>query len=199
MKLLLQLLFVQGWLWRDRFPDEFRKAKLEHRGLAAYLVYLYLIFSIVLLFISIGFLADGDLSRGVFLALLAAAWFLWALSSREFGTDASGKEFRLSAIWATGFLFAVSVVAFLAMVIMTADWLLLPPPIAFLLCLVTGWLRGIQGNYLIFRDPVNNAWRLKQTRTETGLVRPLVNSWIETYWRLPLQIFFPTRGQRHAE
>lgn len=199
MKLWLQVLFVQGWLWRDRLPEEFLKAKVEYHGLAAYLIYLYLILSTVLLFMSIGLLADGELSRGVFLALLAAAWFLWSLSSREFGTDASGKEFRISALWATGFLFAVSVFGLLAVALVTADWWLVPFPIVLLVCWVTGWLRGIQGNYLLFRDPVNNAWRLEASKQPPkGFMRSYADAIVDTYWRLPREIFISRRGPRHA-
>ncbi len=194
MKLLLQVLFVQGWLWRDRFPEVFAEAKVEHRGITGYLI---LLLSAVLLLMGILSVADGDLSRGI-LAPVAGTWLLWALSSRGLRADVGRKELRLSVMWALGFFFSVSVFGLLLVALVTADWWLLLLTFALLVCWVTGWLHGIQGSYLLFRDPVNNAWRLEGPKEPPkGFMRAYTDAVVETYWRLPRQILFPQK-ERHA-
>lgn len=194
MKLLLQLLFAQGWLWRDRFPEVFVKAKVEHRGTIGYLM---LLLSAVLLLMGILSIADGDLSRGI-LVPVAGTWLLWALSYRGLRADVGRKELRLSVMWALGFLFSVSVFGLLLVALVTADWWLLLLTFWLIVCLVTIWLRGIQRSYLIFRYPAEYAWMLDDPKQPPkGLIAPYADAIVETYWRLPRQILFPQK-ERHA-
>jgi hypothetical protein len=195
MKLLLQVLFAQGWLWRDRFPHIYAKAKVEHRGAIGYLI---LLLSAVLLLMGILSIADGDLSRGI-LVPVAGTWLLWALSSHGLRADVGRKELRLSVVWALGFLFAVSICGLLLVGLVTVDWWLLLLTFVFIVCFVTGWLRGIQRIYLLFRDPANNAWRLEGPKEPPkGFMRAYTDAIVETYWRLPREILFPRR-ERHAQ
>ncbi len=194
MKLLLQVLFAQGWLWRDRFPHSYAEAKVEHRGTIGYFM---LLLSAVLLLMGILSIADGDLSRGI-LVPVAGTGLLWALSSRGLRADVGRKELRLSVMWALGFLFSVSVFGLLLVALVTADWWLLLLTLWLIVCFVTGWLHGIQRNYLIFRDPANNAWRLEEPKEPPkGFIRAYTDAIVETYWRLPRQILFPQK-ERNA-
>ncbi len=194
MKLWLQVLFAQGYLWRDRFPEAFAEAKVEHRSTTGYLI--HLIFAVMLL-MGIWSIADGDLSWGI-LVPVAGTWLLWALSSHGLRTDVGRKELWLSAVWALGFLFSVSIIGLLLVVLVTADWWLLLLTLWLIVCYFTGWLRGIQCNYLIFRDPANNAWRLEGPKEPPkGFMRAYTDAIVETYWRLPRQILFPQK-ERHA-
>ncbi len=194
MKLLLQVLFAQGWLWRDRLPEVFAEAKVEHRGTIGYLI---LLLFAVLLLMGILSIADGDLSRGI-LVPVAGTWLLRALSSHGLRADVGRKELRLSVVWALGFLFSVSIFGLLLVALVTADWWLLLLTLWLIVCFVTGWLRGIQCNYLIFRDPANNAWRLEGPKEPPkGFMRVYTDAIVETYWRLPRQILFPQK-ERHA-
>ncbi len=67
MKLLLQVLFAQGWLWRDRFPHIYAEAKVERSGTIAYLI---LLLSFVVLLLMGIFLSPTATSRG-------ASWCRW--------------------------------------------------------------------------------------------------------------------------
>jgi hypothetical protein len=191
MKLWLQVLFVQGWLWRDRFPDKFAEASVEYRGLSSYA---FLILPAALLGVSLKPLADGK-TWAIAVAFMAGIWLLWSLSSRGLRADARHKELRISMNWAMGFLFCVSVFAVLAMAIATADWQLIPVPLALIVCWANGWLRGIQRSYLHFRDP---DWMPDEPpQTPRSFVTSYADFIADTYWRLPKQILCPQR-ERHA-
>ncbi len=194
MKLVLQVLFSQGWLWRDRFPEVFAEAKVERRGTIGYLM---LLLSAVLLLMGILSIADGDLSRSI-LVPVAGTWLLWSLSYRGLRADVGRKELRLSVMWALGFLFSVSVFGLLLVALVTADWWLLLLTFWLVVCIVTIWLRGIQRSYLIFHYPAEYAWMLDDPKQPPkGLIAPYADAIVETYWRLPRQILFPQK-ERNA-
>ena len=193
MKLLLQLLFVQGWLWRDRFPEVLARSKVQHTRIGQLLV----IAPILLLLVGATQIADSASSEGAALLALGGSWLLWYISSLGISEGTRWKEARSSASWATGFLFLVTLFASIGVGVVTQDWSLLPAYFLFLLCPGSSWMRAIQANYLFFRDPADNAWRLEEQPAERGLLRPLINLWVETYWRLPSEILFPQR-ERHA-
>ncbi len=195
MKLLLQVLFVQGWLWRDRFPQQFAETKLEHRGLAPYL---WIILPAALLLASFLALATGE-TWAIGLTFTAGAWLLWSLSSRWLSVDASRKELRISINWALGFLFCISVLLLLALALATSVWPLIPLAFVLIVCLVTGWMRAVQRNYLLFRQPDEYAWVLDGPGEQPkGLVAPFATAITDAYWRLPKQILFPQK-ERHAD
>lgn len=194
MKLLLQVLFAQGWLWRDRFPDAFTKTKAEHHGLSAFLLQ---IFPIVVLAGSTGLLAFGE-EEGLFVTPMAVIWVAWSLSSRGLSVEVSWKELRISLTWTLGFLFSISVFAMLAGTLIAAEWELLPLGFWLAVCFATGCLRGIQRSYLIFRYPAKYAWMVDDPKQPPkGLIAPYTDAIVETYWRLPRQILFPQK-ERHA-
>ena len=167
---------------------------MEHRSTIGYLV---ILLSAVLLLMGILSIAYGDLSRGI-LVPVAGTWLLWALSYHWLRADVGTKELRLSAVWALGFLFSVSVFGLLLVALVTADWWLLVLTFWLIVCLVTIWLRGIQRSYLIFRYPAEYAWMLDDPKQPPkGLIAPYADAIVETYWRLPRQILFPQK-ERHA-
>ncbi len=194
MKLLLQVLFAQGWLWRDRLPEVFAEAKVEHRSTIGYLV---ILLSTVLLLMGILSIAYGDLSRGI-LVPVAGTCLLWALFYHWLRADVGPKELRLSVVWALGFLFSISIFGLLFVVLVTADWLLLPLAFWLIVCPATIWLHAIQHSYLIFRYPAEYAWLLDNPKQPPkGLIAPYADAIVETYWRLPRDILFPQK-ERHA-
>ena len=196
MKLLLQLLFAQGWLWRDRFPEVFAEAKVEHHRTIGYFIILLSV--VLLLLMGILSIANGDLSRGI-LVPVAGTWLLWTLSHRGLRADVRQKELRLSVMWALGFLLSVSVFGLLLVALAAAEWWLLLVALWLIVCFVTGWLRGIQRSYLIFRYPAEYAWMLDDPKQPPkGLITPYADVIVETFWRLPRQILFPQK-ERHAQ
>ena len=104
----------------------------------------------------------------------------------------------MSLTWALGFLFCVSVLAYVAIALVTAQWWLLPLACVAIICYVTGWLRVAQRNYLLFRQPDEYAWVLEGPGEQPkGLVAPYATAIREAYWHLPKQILFPQK-ERHA-
>ena len=195
MKLWLQVLFAQGWLWRDRFPDAFAKTKVEHHGRCPLVL---LILAMAVLGLSLGLLASGE-EEAFFMAPMAVLWVAWSLASRGLSAGVRWKEFRISLTWTLGFLFSVSVFAMLAAALVAAKWQLVPMGLALAVCFATGCLRGIQRNYLLFRQPDEYAWVLEGPGEQPkGLVAPYATAIREAYWHLPKQILFPQK-ERHVQ
>jgi hypothetical protein len=192
MKLLLQLVFVQGWLWRHCFPEVFVRAKTQRMNIGW-----WVILPMLLVLVGVAQLAEEAWSAGVPLLAFGVLWLIWQASSRGIHEKTGKKEFRISLSWGSGFVFMVMLLGSTAVAVVTANWPLLLLSVAVFLCSGSGWLRGIEANYIFFRDPTNNMWRLEDRPPEKGLVRPLVNLWVETYWRLPSEILFPQR-EHHA-
>ena len=195
MKLWLQVLFAQGYLWRDRFPDAFAETKVEHQGPWSVVL---LVLAVAVLGMSLGLLAAGE-EEAFFMTPMAVLWVAWSLASRGLRAGVRWTELRISLTWTLGFLFSVSAFAMLAEALVATRWQLLALGVWLTVCLATGCLRGIQRNYLLFRQPGEYAWVLEGPgERPKGIIAPYADAIAETYWRLPRQILFPQR-ERHAQ
>ncbi len=194
MKLLLQMLFVQGWLWRDRLPEVFAQAKEQQIRIGWGHVT-----PILFLLISVLEITESRWGSATLLVIIAASLVLWRNHLFQLDRIAGGKELWISVSWASGLVVAASLVILLVMAPLTSAWAALALAAAGLYVYGTGWLHGMESNYLLFADPANNAWRLEaQETTQKGFIRPRLHLLAETYWRLPRQIS-ATRGRHHAD
>jgi hypothetical protein len=194
VKLWLQVLFAQGWLWRDRFPEKFREANTHKRSWLWWMLLLW-----VPAVWAIAATGMGDRATLSALALANAfVWLVWQCALLLIRQNVSQKALRISVHWIAGLATYALLALSLAAGMVAGEWQLIMWSAILLTCSASYWLRGVQDNYLLFRDPANNAWRLDGGPAEKGLFRPLINTWQDTYWRLPRQIFVTMRGPRHA-
>jgi hypothetical protein len=179
MKLWLQVLFAQGYLWRDRFPDLFpADAHLSGERPSLWQIAFGLLFLVggVLnaLVYSPSLLTVIHISIGIGLSFpLIAALGL----NRLFGDAA----LWVSLSWATGTLGLAGIVALVTYSFVTGSWLTVALFLAFLALPAAPTINGILSRYLFFADPHSNAHRLDDAPTDRAQ-----NFWVETYWRLPL-------------
>lgn len=192
MKLLVQLVFAQGYVWRDRFPEMFARAKCEQGKMWLIILPSALVASGIPLLktspvVGISFLAVG------------ISWLVWFAVSTRIGEHARLKPLRLSLVWFAGFAFVTSLLCVLAVAPFLREWILVPWAIGLLMCFGSGWLRAFQYNYLLFRQPDEYAWVLEGLpQPPKGLMAAYAYAIGEIYWRLPKQILFP-RKERHAQ
>ena len=190
MKLWLQVLFAQGYLWRDRFPAQFGETSTQKPKLLGTVVWGFLVPSLALLAGWVE-LADGNLLSGLPAVALSVFWVLWSVSGRWVERLVGGKALWLSIHWATGFLAVISIVATLILPPLENTWGLMPLALVLLLCSGTAYLRALQSNYLIFVSPEENAWRLTPPApAKAGFVAAWREWLLETYWRLPRKTLF---------
>ena len=188
MKLWLQVLFAQGYLWRDTFPDELQKVKAEPRKIR--LPTLIPLAMIVL--VSLALVGDAEWTTAVPVLTLSLGWFMFRSYPLRADTLVGTLEFWISATWAGGAIALISAVVLAITTLATGSWGLVLLCMGAWLGIVTPWLRGVEANYLILADPVDNSWRLDPQLNPRPSGIP--STWrfmiSEAYWRLPRQIFF---------
>jgi hypothetical protein len=186
MKLWLQVVFAQGYLWRDRLPEQFRATK-DSTLRPTWVNFAPLVLAVAGLLI----LFDG---RGWGLSAVAAGlgWFLFTAYPLRLDRAIASTELWLSITWSGGFLATAATASLVLIGIASGDWELLLISLGLWLCAVTSWLRLVQANYLIFVDPEKNLWRLDPAQNPPrhdwlGRWRDILTS---TYWHLPRRILF---------
>jgi hypothetical protein len=188
MKLGLQVLFTQGYLWRDRFPARFDVATGMQPSLVGTLVWGIFVPSAILVG-AVGALGDGDFAAGILALILVASWIVWTAASRWFDRLAGGKALWLSVYWASGSVMVVMLVAVTLAAPLAGKWALTLFGVSLLLCCATGYLNALQRNYLMFAHPEDDAHVLTApTSVKMGFIAAWRAWLIETYWRLPRQI-----------
>ena len=196
MKLWLQVLFAQGWLWRERFPDKFAEAAVERRPLRGWLFVLFV--AAIWVIVAFAQVERGRAWVGALGLVVGLVWVIWQASAPTIRKGVKAKEFRVSLHWAAGFV-AYVLVALSALVgIVVMEWPLVMWSAILMFCSASHWLRGIQNNYLLFLDPVANAKRLELPPLGKGFITPVARLVADAYWWLPKQILFPQK-ERHAQ
>ena len=194
MKLWLQVLFVQGWLWRDRFPDKFPAADSGKRRLGWWVLLLWV--PAVWVIVALDLASD----RASFSALAltnAFVWLVWQCTALAIRPNVRGKQLWISLHWAAAFVAYILLLLALVVGIVALEWMLVLWSGVLLICSASHWLRGIQNNYLVFVDPVRNAWRLELPSLGKGFITPVARLIADAYWHLPRQILFPQK-EHHA-
>lgn len=186
MKLWLQVLFAQGYLWRDRFPEAYADTGMRGRALGSWLV-----FPITLLALGTINIASGGVPWiGVAMLATGAAWVMWRGTAIMLRRPLEGKrEVVISMHWASGLVVFVLLWLLIFGALASGAWILALIVIAFQIDPGSTWLWEIQNNYLLFRDPTNSRWRV-DAQPRTGWVSPwtLVATLIQTYVLLPAEI-----------
>jgi len=176
MKLWLQVLFAQGYLWRDRFPEALEPA-LERRGLTL----LWLIFALVLPVLGVLRMLDGSWTVGVLFIVTGVGASLLNAVSVEVHRLRENLAFWTSLAWGAAVLIG-PVISLIVVLAIQGDW-----GFATLLLLTwaffgTAQLHDIESRYLFFSDPTANQYLL------AGWPESFPRMWVETYWRLPIRI-----------
>jgi hypothetical protein len=194
MKLWLQVLFAQGWLWRDRFPEQFAATKKPPLR-ATWVTFTPLVITVAGLLVML----DGRW-WGLSVAAAGFGWFLFIAYPLRLDHVIGSTELWLSITWGSGFLTTAATASLIPMAVLTGDWEVLLVSLGLWLCAVTTWLRFVQANYLIFADPEGNSWRLDPEQNPRRPDR--LGRWRDvltlTYWHLPRQILFGTEPPRRT-
>lgn len=200
MKLWLQVLFAQGWLWRDRFPDALPQEPDTSKWSPSWW---NLAFAVSLIALGGMWISYGDLTFGSLTLLSGVAY---AVSSGDaFGLEkvAGTQAFWTSVSWGSG---ALTVAGFLVLLILSLAWQIWyvvdgSPSLglavvsiasaSFMVFFGSMSLRAIECRYLFFADSKRNAHLLEDVEFSANEL------WLDPYWRLPKQILFPKK-ERHA-
>jgi hypothetical protein len=180
MKLWLQVLFAQGYLWRGRFPQRFAEdAHLRGERPSLWQV-IFGLFWLAAAFLVVRY----DASLWALIYLTIGIGFSFPLLGilridRIFGSAA----LWVSLSWAFGVLALVGVLAMVVACALFGYWLGVFLFLAFLAFPAAPTLNGILSRYLFFADPHSNAHLLEDHSIYSA--RTFV---LETYWRLPSEV-----------
>lgn len=198
MKLLLQVLFTQGYLWRMRCPEEFGGVSSEkwHPNVwnVAYAAAL----------VSMGALSIyyGSLIFGPLLLFTGIAFVVWAADFFGLNKIVGSRAFWTSVSWACG---ALTIGGFMLLLVLSIAWqsrLLIDGSVSlglgFLLLFSSSFmafygsmvLHAFECRYLYFADPIGSGAMLDEPDWSP---REL---WVDTYRHLPRQILFGVEPPR---
>jgi len=187
MKLWLQVLFAQGYLWRRRFPDLFA-ADAHLRGERP---------SLWQIAFGLFFLLAGGVGNLVYDNWLWAALYLSIgigfsfplLGVLRMDRILGDAALWVSLSWASGVLALTGVLVLVVVCAVISRWLAALLFLAFLVLPAAPTIHGILSRYLFFADPHSNAHPIKSVR----------EFWLETYWQLPREVVRATiRGPKAA-
>jgi hypothetical protein len=188
MKLWLQVLFAQGYLWRDRFPEEFPPdAHLRGERPSVFM------FAFGLTFFALGVVSAYSGSRlfaGLCL-LVGAGYMVSNIGVLRADRVLGSAAFWVSLSWASGAVALVGIVSLIVTSALYGWWIGFVMLLGYMTLPGTVAIFGIQSRYLFFFDPTRNAHRVEFN------ISGARDLWIDTYWRLPRQILFPQK-ERHA-
>jgi len=193
MKLWFQVLFAQGYVWRDRLPDALTKLEAEPKKIRLPNLIPLLMIALVVLALAGG----AEWTTAIPVLILSVSWFLFLSYPLRPNRRLGSTELWISVAWAGGFLASISAVVLVITTLATGSWGLLVLCVGAWLGIVTPWLRGVEANYLILADPVDNSWRLDpQLNPRSGIPATWRFMITEAYWRLPRRIFFGAKVTR---
>ncbi len=179
MKLWLQVLFAQGWLWRDRFPEAFPVARPQGSSGASVL---WLVFGLLL--VTGGAIAlgggYGSQAFSVLQVLTGAAFFLSNIGILRIHRLIGSNAFWVSLSWSSGTVALVGITGLVLVSAIEGYWIwtvLLVGMMAFCFSLTIG---AIERRYLFFSDPRTYGYLLDERQIES-----IREHWTETFWRLP--------------
>lgn len=178
MKLWLQVLFGQGYLWRDRFPASYNRPA----GQGGNLQVLSLAWSAVFLMLSVRNALDGSLAVAAISIVTSLAFMASTLHGFPFLQSLRNHPFWVSVAWAGVSVALLGVLASIAASILIEAWAWVLILSAFLAFCAAGMVNQPERRYLFFCDPGENIDALMAEST-----RGIVGYWRETYWRLPRQ------------
>jgi len=192
MKLWLQVLFAQGYLWRDRFPEQF-----DYRPLRRGVSWLMLIFGLSLVTWGIGLVVTGSPITGTLMVLTGSGFVVTNFESLGFYRLGGSAAFWISVGWGSvsaalvgmASLFAV----FLYGAVFDSIWALIGLVwiVGFIACCCTASINAIECRYLFFASPRDNACMLEESGSQS-----IGQLWKETFWLLPRQILFGIQSRR---
>jgi hypothetical protein len=194
VRLWLQVLFTQGYLWSDRFPEAFADTRIKGRVLGSWMVFPVTLVALGTLRLTSGgvlWLGVATLGAGVF-------WVAWRVSALMLQRSLNRREVVISVHWASGLMIFVLLWLLIFAGLARGEWVLALVSIAFQLDPGTAWLWDIENNYLLFRDPSRNQWRI-EAHARTGWISPvtLIRGLTEAYVLMPAEIL-GLRKERHA-
>lgn len=185
MRLLLQVMFVQGYLWRDhrqRFPERLPedpetestdqpRTNWMDMGVGGALIV-------------VGFLSlSASPVAGTAMTLSGVCVFLvYAPRATSLALGLS-KPASTSLSWACASLFTILVPVVVVAAATEATWDLLVLGILSAASLGAHFVQSIEERYLFFADPENNKWRLAQRKGDSILER-----YKSTFITLPREI-----------
>jgi len=176
MKLWFQVLFAQGYLLRQLFPDDFRE---EHESTRPNLVNLVL--SLLYVALGLGMIFTGSPVFGSVLTLTGLAWAIWSGDSLGLKRCVCSRAFWTSLSWASG---TASVIGWFLIALLSAIfgmWLMFGIFAAFFGFFGTISLRLLQRRYLYFSQR-SSSW-------DTEPIGGNIAEWyVDAYWRLPREV-----------
>jgi len=194
MKLWLQVLFAQGYLWRDRFPDAYAVTQIKGRLLGWWLFY-----PVVLVVLGGSRIPWGAAWLGVITLAAGALWVVWRVSALMLQRRITRRALVISIHWASGFMVFILLWLLVPASVAADDWGLALVSIALQVDPSSTWLWEVQNNYLLFRDPSRNQWRI-DAHARTGWISPLmlIAGLAEAYILLPAKILGMRKTSRPA-
>jgi hypothetical protein len=191
MKLWLQVLFAQGYLWRDRFPESFEYAKPDRWRPNA----LNLLWAASLVTLGAMWIYYGSAIFGPLLPVTGIAYLVGAADFLGLDRVVVSRAFWTSVSWACG---ALTVGGFAVLLILSFAWQLTTVvngdsvslglavvfvgSAGFMVFFGSMSLHAIECRYLFFADPRINATMLDDPEWNP---REL---WSDTYLHLPAKI-----------
>jgi hypothetical protein len=180
VKLLFQVLFLQGYLWRDRFPAYFREGGIAWYNGDVVLLSIGLIFTTA----GISVLAAGWVIAGMLILMFGAGFVLGNAQRLGLNRLGGSDAFWVSLEWSGGTLTVLGTLGIILRLILVGGWW--PVTLLFLLILFFPEAPGIRRTwerYLFFADPAKNRHFL-----EDPISRNPLTFWFDTFFRLPWQV-----------
>jgi hypothetical protein len=205
MKLLLQVVFAQGYLWRDRFPESFPDGTPHGSSPQP----LWLAFALVIAASGSLALYHGSVLFGPVLLLTGLSLAVWSADSLGLKTRLGSRAFWTSVSWASGTLTTLG----FAMLLPLSVWAAIADPLSFpfpwcwlvasacyMVFFGSVGLHVLGRRYLFFAEPRKNAHLLEEPNFSPGEL------WLDTYWNFPRRIIAimlsrpspDTKEERHA-
>ena len=193
MKLLLRVMFNQGSLWRDRWPQAYDDPEPPLRRIAVAI-------PASVIFIGVLSILNGSSLVGVLTIALGAIWGI-ALAMRAAITSLpSHRVWWTNAHWVAVSVFALSIPPLIVVAIVLGAWV----DAAFLLLVHVTYgsftIRQIEARFLFFCDPVTNKALLDDPGSgRGGYLRGLIERQKDVYVRFPRAILRSSRTEAGSD
>ena len=182
MRLWLQVLFAQGYLWRQRLPEVFPAR--SPAGTSNWHLW-WLLFGAALLAGGInGVVRYG---AGVFDALMiltGAGFLLWNIEVLRMQRLIGSHAFWVSLSWGSGTIVLLGLLALTVTAALQGYWIYLGSFAAMIPCFFTPTANMLQRRYLFFADTEKYGVLLDDDADVDGIWQYFTH----TYWRLPREV-----------
>jgi len=186
MRLWLQVLFAQGYLWREQSPQFWSARDSGKWSPHGFDMLRAVAFSGIGVFLAI----IGSAVYGLVIAIAGAAMAIAHGDSFGLKRFFGSRAFWLSVNWAAGTLALGGLAAVLVLSVAFGIWRVAAPVFLFWVFAGTEMLRDMQRHYLFF------AGRRQYIDPPGGESDDRSDLYVETYWLLPREIFFGIEAPR---